>query len=368
VAPISLGRAILPLAGEHRYFRLRGEGQSRLIWSVGGHVGPVSKLSWSADGRVFLSTGADEAVRVWRSADGSLLHGFPAEDPEACRYTRGGALSPDGTLAAVVCWTGALPQNEFGERTVRLYRTRDGQRVATFYLPFEFSGEPAFSPDGGYVYCSSGNPAGWQGSLFRLNDATSHLGELLRAFVPDGQHFLGCGGQLVVLPDGPAVRDFGTHTDCAWPAAFTPDSGMLADGAGADVRVWQMSDGTLLRTLRGRTAATVTVAVFSPTGQQILTRTSDNAIHLWQISNGTWLWSQNQISLAVFSPDGRRVWTLGTDGRVRTWRVSDGSLVGSTTEAFSHQVAVFSPDGTRLLTGGSTGTLALWDVSDATGP
>ena len=367
VSPVGAGRVALPLAGAMCYFRLRTEGQPRLIWAVDGHAGSVDRLSLSADGAVLLSAGADGAVRVWQSGDGTLRLALPAADRDRCPRVTGGALSPEGTLVAVGCWSGPLPENPFGYHTVRIYNIGDGHQVASFDLIAEFAGEPGFSPDGGYVYSSSGNPSGWMGSLFRFADSTSDVFELLRLFAPGGQLALGCAGQLLALPSGAEVRSFGIHTDCSWPAAFSADGSRMADGSGTDVRLWQVSDATLLRTLSGRSAAGVESVAFSPAGESLLVRTADQGVSLWRVHDGTWRWSQSDVRLAVFSPDGACVWALGTDGRVRSWRVVDGSLAAGTMEQFSQQAAVFSPDGTRLLTGSSNGTLACWDVADVTG-
>jgi WD40 repeat protein len=335
----------------------------------------VTSLALSVEGSLLLSAGEDRAVRLWRSAEGARLRGFPAEDRGGCEAAWGGAVSPDGARVAVLCHSGPRPDlnppEPFGTSGVRIYRSENGQPDGSFGLPNPGPGEVQFSPDGQYLYATSVGPGWWMqdGVLYDLARGTSdYLSTLLKAFVPDGVHYLDCEGNLVHAPSAQTVRAFGTHTNCAWPAAFSPNGTILAEGDGADVRLWQVNDGTLLRRLPGRTSASVTTTAFSPTGQHLFTSTPDNGLHVWRVADGAWLWSQTTVALAAFAPDGARLWTLGTDGRVRSWRVSDGSLTGSTTEQFSHRTAAFSPDGAWLFTGSSTGTLACWDVSDVTSP
>lgn len=65
--------------------------------------------------------------------------------------------------------------------------------------------------------------------------------------------------------------------------AFSPDGQILASGGSyenAAVRLWSVSNGFLLRTLEGHSAA-VTEVLFSPAGQHLVSASYDGEIRLW---------------------------------------------------------------------------------------
>jgi WD40 repeat protein len=63
---------------------------------------------------------------------------------------------------------------------------------------------------------------------------------------------------------------------------------MIASGGGLDdktIKLWRVSDGSLLRTLEGHTGPVTSVA-FSPDGSMIVSGSDDKTIELWRASNG----------------------------------------------------------------------------------
>jgi WD40 repeat protein len=96
------------------------------------------------------------------------------------------------------------------------------------------------------------------------------------------------------------------------------------------IKLWQVSDGSLVRTLSGHTSAVVDVA-FSPDGTLVASGSADDTIKLWQVSDGTLvntLTGHTLFALRVaFSPDGAELASASFDMTLRLWKVSDGSLV-----------------------------------------
>ncbi len=94
-----------------------------------------------------------------------------------------------------------------------------------------------------------------------------------------------------------------------YPAvAFSADGSLIAVGTGSsNVFIWNVSDGSLLQTLRGAAYAVRAVA-FSPDGNLIAAAGSDSMVHVWQVSNGTARAPyrlKDNVGKLVFSPDSR---------------------------------------------------------------
>jgi len=65
--------------------------------------------------------------------------------------------------------------------------------------------------------------------------------------------------------------------------AFSPDEETLASGSGQEIRLWRVSDGTLLRTLEGHTHDVNSVA-FSPDGATLASGSWDGTVRLWGVA------------------------------------------------------------------------------------
>jgi WD40 repeat protein len=141
--------------------------------------------------------------------------------------------------------------------------------------------------------------------------------------------------------------------------AFSPDAQILATASeDKTVKLWRVSDGTLLKTL-GPHFQYVESVVISPDNQIVASAGGDYLIRMWRISDGTLIRTIDSGTYPlVFSPDGQ--WLIGG---VRIYRVSDGEWWGYH-RAFPRGLS-FSPDG-QVIAGGEHygGQVALGRGSD----
>ncbi len=93
--------------------------------------------------------------------------------------------------------------------------------------------------------------------------------------------------------------------------SFSPDGSLLAsEGFDGTLKLWRVSDGTLVNTLTGH-SGTVRSVSFSPDGRLLASAggPSDNTIRLWRASDGGLLQIYDEETLWItqicFSPDGR---------------------------------------------------------------
>jgi serine/threonine protein kinase len=159
------------------------------------------------------------------------------------------------------------------------------------------------------------------------------------------------------------------HTNVVRSVAYSPDGATLASGSlDGTVRVWRMSDRTLLHSLEAHTSG-VRVVTYSPDGTTLTSGMGDGTVKVWRVRDGTLLHSLEHhtygVTSVVYSPDGTTLATASDDDTVKVWRVRDGTLLHSL-EAHTNNVnrIAYSPDGTTLVSASDDDTVKVWRVRD----
>jgi WD40 repeat protein len=190
------------------------------------------------------------------------------------------------------------------------------------------------------------------------------------AFSPDGTLVAATEGAEVRLWDvatGKVVRTFAGHTAQAIALAFAPDGRRLATG-GRDraIILWDVATGARLATLAGHTD-TVHSVRFSPDGTRLASGGYDRRALVWDVSRGavvaTLAGHRDWVSRVAFAPDGATVATASQDRRVRFFRVKDGAAFGPTLDHPDGVMAVaYAPDGAAVATACFDGRVRVWDA------
>ena len=169
------------------------------------------------------------------------------------------------------------------------------------------------------------------------------------------------------------IREFNRlegHTDSVKDVSFSPDGQIIAS-ASADntVKLWNVKDGTLLRSLAGHSSNVYAVS-FNPNGKTLASTGNDGTVRLWNIDGNSiksFKGHDKNLSCINFSPDGKTLAVAAFDGRVGLFNVDDGNSV-QIIDAHSEPIVSvsFSPDANMVASASLDGTLKLWNVSDAT--
>lgn len=370
-----------------------------------GHTNQVLSVAFSSDS-LRMSTGSwDQTVRLWNVSDWSPAFSLPHGSGVGAV-----AFSPDGKTLATGTW----------DHTIRLWDSTRGVLVDTLVGHNAFVQTLAFAPDGRTLASGSWYPEyaiklwwppSWRASSVeppRVTNHSSSIGELI--FTPNGQLISGGdstarfwtgidgrslsvinaaasvttmalspNGQLLALPgpnhtvkiyhtaDGTLVQTLVGHTQDITGLAFSHDGSLLASGAFFDgnndaIKLWNVSNWTLVRDLTGSVFGPFDDINFSP-NDALISATCEGTPAVWRVSDGAFLRFFPVIGFTRFSPDGTLL-AIGSNP-VRVYRTSDWVQVA--TLGNQNQALAFTPDGHYLAAAGTNlggGQIQFWRVSD----
>jgi WD40 repeat protein len=348
------------------------------------HVGRILSVCWAPDGKRVVTTGVDGKVMLWDAANGSLTLALAGHESKAW------------VVGALFVGNGERLATASADRTLRIWRTLDGSPEYSVPLPgaaaalrADRRGERVL------VACYQSQQGPFAAQVFDANtgkavSAPVEHNQLIvsLALSPCGEFAATCSGErgavrLWRTASGEPIGSLKQHGDSSVRAiAFAPDSSLVAtassDGA---VHLYRVDDGSLLGTLRH--SQEIGTLAFDGKGERLLTGSRDQTARLWQLqrdANGgltcrelrTFVGHGGPLQHVGFDRTNQLAVTAGQDGVLRIFDAGSG-LASNSAAILQYEVgpaietSVFDPEGRRVLALAGSNRAVIWDFGDARG-
>lgn len=293
----------------------------RQVVPLVGHIGQVAGRGFTPDGRLALTAGHDNTLRLWESETGNEMLRIMAPLGR-CGYV-------DGRISA----TGNLIVATSRANKVIVYDRHGGGELYSADLPNDFD-DVAIDPTESLVAA-----VGMNGMV------QIHQWRL----------------QKRIDTQGPAANSV-----CA---TFTPDGRELAVGfRDGSVHFFDVTDGRITRTINLPAMWAEWIAFSQESPRRMLVASFDNDAHVYDLRSGRLLHTlkghRSWVSGGFIAPGGRRAVTVATDGTIRFWDMATGDQVLELQVGpVPVHTADLSPDHRRMLLGMAEGQAQIWPVA-----
>jgi len=302
----------------------------RLIRTLRGHSDAISSVAISPDGKKIASSSDDKSVKLWDFETGNLLQNFEEFTPDSSETKPDSSeTKPDSSEVKLVAFpdnqtliaVGHRPNPDNDEQTIKT--------IERWTLEKEYKLLDTLTGGLGKVRAAAFEP---KEQLIAIASEESNRVDLWH---------LGSGKKLTSLrgkfPDVQAIT-FGANDDGQW---------LAISGNYTAVELWHLTikkPNDLQRFLRVKesinsqekvqtlSAATgiIDSLAFSPDGQTLFAGAKDRSVKIWNISNGDLIrilkGNSSWVEEIAISSDGKTLVTGSALGEIKTWQPSSQEL------------------------------------------
>lgn len=314
-----------------------------------GHVGRISSISFSPDGRMLASASMDNYIRLWDAQTGEFL--FKLEKPS----TRKGkfrhdifdglidelnsfgfnsiAFSPDGTLlvsagqdSSIYVWNlerkecvTTIYNYDIHHKIYHALFSVDGQKIIS---AGDYSNDAEeYIPGFSLWDCKTGKhlcDKDTNGSIYDIS------------LSPDGNKIAIIGSNRIQLLDSESLKlllcfVFQSESDPFYyprRITFSPSGELLVSSSDDTIRIWEISTGKQVRIIRVQ-GIIINTITFSSDGKSIISGGRDSIVYMWNVQTGECIFTlkghTNDINTLAASSLDNVIASSGSDFSIRLW-------------------------------------------------
>lgn len=335
-----------------------------------GHQANLSHISYSPDGKVIATAGAD-GVRLRDAVSQRTLvaTGSTASAVHAMVF------SPDSRFLGIAL---------VDDPTAQVWHVLSGSCVANLRGHTKYVEALAFSPAGDRLATTSEDNTARLWKTDTWEPVTVLKGHPSRVtgvcFSPDSRHVVtvsaGSMPHMWNAATGEKVSVYKGAIDNFNKAAYSPAGDLVATPGGQrNVYLWDPENGRQLAVLKGHTfsrgMADINAIAFAADGRLLASVSTDRTVRLWDTKTATELavcrGHADGVDGLRFRPSRKELATWSKDNTVRLWDTESGQIVRVMT-CPKPRDAAFSPDGKTLAVACGDGLARGWVLDDYAEP
>lgn len=303
--------------------------ESASLWDVSSGLeiadlprqGRFTVVEFSSDAKRVATALANNVVRVWDAADGTLVATLVLDLNDTWQRINSISFSPDGLRLAAASSDGMA----------RIFNVATRTEVAVLEGHTNEVQWVSFSPDGTLVVTASDDASAriWNAATgAQVVVLKGHSREVRTAvFSPDGKSVATTAedstARLWNAATGAEIAVFSSQNDYLHPVSFSPDSRLVATSTQHSIRLWNAATGDPINEFAGLAPAT-----FSSDSTRLITPARDGITYgavLWDTASGAkiagFYGHFAEVYSAQFTADSTRILTASADRTARLWRV-----------------------------------------------
>jgi WD40 repeat protein/serine/threonine protein kinase len=336
---------------------------------IPAHVGLISCVAFSHDGKYLASAAEDGTVIIWDTNTGAMIETLGKDQTRGFTSV---AFSPDGRYLAAATGTRKEQALENPPGEVRIWETSTWGKAHVLAKHTRSVNSIAYSPDGRWL-ASAGSDRTvkiWDTQTgVEVATLLGHTHFVVGvAFSPDGKRLVSASEDSTLrvwdTETQETVRILQGHSGKVNGVAYSPDGKRIASSSDdRTVKVWAAEQPPVARVLGGAGRKWFTDVAYSPDGKYLAGANGDRTVTIWDRAN-----YEVQMVLrkhddpiwgVAFGPNDLIASACGDvfraeqSSELRIWNWKDDQLVRSLPMRVNVVWSVaFSPDGRLMATGG----------------
>ena len=319
-----------------------------LVNTISGNLNSILSVAISPDSKIVASNN-NEAIKLWHQQTGreiATLKGHKSR-VNAIVISPVSVETPQGF--------GKILASGSEDKTIKIWNLTTKKEIRTITGHSDSVHTLAISPDGKILASGS-------------NDKTIKLWD---------------------LQTGREIRTLRGHSSWVRSVAISslnadsgnekhPNRKILASGStDKTIKIWDLSTGKLIRTLKGHTQSVTSVAIapsLKGSDSTVISGSADRSVKIWNLFTGQLIHSleghATSITSLAINPANRsannKTFASGsTDKTIKIWNLSTGELISTLSDGDEAVSSLtYSWDGKNIVSGSEDKTIKIWRLSD----